>query len=284
MPRVNLFVLIDDLKVHKDYASESDVTDARLVRMFNQAQAELAREMYTADSHVFGYSIDYTSSDYGTDGTVTIPPTMRKLQYVEHKGSGNHWYRVDKRPLRQRSGIHETSNKPTSGTFRLNYCRRLPNLQYGIAVSATATTIVLATSPTYGDVVIENDYFNGATIEIVSGTGAGQQRVITDYVVSGTTYTATVATWGTNPTSSSVYNIVCEIPEDFYYDGMIWGALTRLTNNADIERKYLILKDQLRSAAMRDEQEYPSLVPVDEHMVAGYFYYLRGQKLHLYES
>ena len=75
---------------------------------------------------------------------------------------------------------------------------------HGTAQSATGTTIVLASATSLAD-----DRLNGMLISILSGTGAGQTRVITDYVDS--TDTATVATWTTTPGSDSVY-IVTPFP------------------------------------------------------------------------
>jgi len=69
----------------------------------------------------------------------------------------------------------------------------------GTAQSATGTTIVLAAATN-----IPNDIINGGYIYIASGTGAGQSRVIDDFV--NATDTATVSpAWTTNPSSDSVY-------------------------------------------------------------------------------
>ncbi len=50
-----------------------------------------------------------------------------------------------------------------------------------------------------------DDYYNSYVITITAGTGAGQYRTITDY--TGSTGVATVATWGTNPDSTSAFSI-----------------------------------------------------------------------------
>lgn len=70
----------------------------------------------------------------------------------------------------------------------------------GTAQSATGTTIVLASASAFSD-----DELNGGIIEITGGTGVGQFRQIDDYV--GSTDTATVTTWTTNPDSTSTYRI-----------------------------------------------------------------------------
>lgn len=71
----------------------------------------------------------------------------------------------------------------------------------GTAASGTSTTVVLQD---HGHSSTD-DHFNGLIIEIVSGTGAGQTRTITDYV--GATRTCTVAEWDTPPDETSVYVI-----------------------------------------------------------------------------
>lgn len=52
-----------------------------------------------------------------------------------------------------------------------------------------------------------DDFYNYLLIQIVSGTGAGQVRVCSDYV--GATKVATVASaWSTNPDATSVFNLL----------------------------------------------------------------------------
>ena len=69
------------------------------------------------------------------------------------------------------------------------------------AQTGTATTITLAAGDTQAD-----DYYNGMTIKVTAGTGAGQEAVITDYV--NATKIATVASWSiATPDATSVYTI-----------------------------------------------------------------------------
>lgn len=71
----------------------------------------------------------------------------------------------------------------------------------GTAQSATATTLVIASTSSSTD-----DVYNTQTINIVSGTGAGQSRTISDY--TGSTKTCTVTAWSPTPDNTSVYEIV----------------------------------------------------------------------------
>lgn len=76
-----------------------------------------------------------------------------------------------------------------------------PALDSGVAQAGTASTLQLRAAASAVD-----DFYNGAILEIVRGTGAGQIRTVTDYV--GSTTTATVdRDWATNPDNTSVYII-----------------------------------------------------------------------------
>ena len=71
----------------------------------------------------------------------------------------------------------------------------------GTAQAGAAGSITLAS----GDVATD-DILNGTVIEIVSGTGAGQSRVITDSVDS-TDVCSVEPNWVTDPSSDSVYRV-----------------------------------------------------------------------------
>lgn len=75
-------------------------------------------------------------------------------------------------------------------------------LASGTAQSGTASTIVLAAASAFA-----NDELLGDVIQIASGTGAGQSRVIIDYVSSSDTATVT-PDWTTTPGAASVYQVV----------------------------------------------------------------------------
>ena len=124
--------------------------------------------------------------------------------------------------------------EPTeSGTAQILYIRRLADLMYGTAPSATTTTIVFPETPDLGRVSNEDDYYNGSTVRIISGTNAGQRAVITDYV--GSTRTATVASWpGGTPAGTIVYEIVCDIPEQYQSAVPTYAAiLAKISDSED---------------------------------------------------
>lgn len=76
-------------------------------------------------------------------------------------------------------------------------------LTTGTAQAGANTTITLASSSESS-----NDYYNGYYIRLTSGTGAGQTNRITDY--TGSSRVADVTTWGTNPDSTTTYEIYSE--------------------------------------------------------------------------
>lgn len=78
---------------------------------------------------------------------------------------------------------------------------RLAIIRSATAQAGAATTITLDASASAVD-----DFYNNQAVFIVSGTGVGQGRIISDYV--GSTKVATVSTWATNPSSDSVFVIV----------------------------------------------------------------------------
>ncbi|MDP7367236.1 MAG: hypothetical protein QGH83_08245, partial [Candidatus Pacebacteria bacterium] len=71
----------------------------------------------------------------------------------------------------------------------------------GTAQAGSSTTITLESGASTVD-----DTYNTMSVYITSGTGNGQLRAITDY--NGTTKVATVATWTTNPDTTSVYEVM----------------------------------------------------------------------------
>lgn len=71
----------------------------------------------------------------------------------------------------------------------------------GTAQAGGASSITLAAAASAND-----DEYNGQTIEITGGTGAGQIRHITDY--DGTSKVATVdSAWSTQPDATSTYEV-----------------------------------------------------------------------------
>jgi hypothetical protein len=101
----------------------------------------------------------------------------------------------------------------------------------GTAQAGGASTITLDASA-----VATDDYYNGSMVRIVSGTGVGQTRFISDYV--GSTKVATVnRSWSTNPSSASVYAI---IPHEDVWDSLCTGELSAIPSATSSMRALLL--------------------------------------------
>lgn len=113
--------------------------------------------------------------------------------------------------------IVKTSTTGAKTTPMVLYPRRLPQLETGTAQAGAAGTITLASGASAKD-----DFYNGLFVGITNDTPSGAQyqlRRIIDYV--GSTKVATIeSNWGTNPSSSSTYEIL--IPEGF--DSKAWAG------------------------------------------------------------
>jgi hypothetical protein len=90
-----------------------------------------------------------------------------------------------------------TSGHAVSGSFGEQFY----SIRSNTAQAGAATTITLDASAS-----AVNDFYNDTIIVLTGGTGAGQARVIADYV--GATKVATVATWVTNPDNTSTFVIL----------------------------------------------------------------------------
>lgn len=84
---------------------------------------------------------------------------------------------------------------------RLLYVTEMGTVRQNTAQAGASTTITLDSGASATD-----DEYNDMYVTIISGTGEGQTRRITDYV--GSSKVATVDTaWSTNPDSTSVFRI-----------------------------------------------------------------------------
>lgn len=102
------------------------------------------------------------------------------------------------------------TNPSSDSVYNINAASTSNASQSGIAQSGGATNIRLAS-----DASDQDDFYNGSLVNIVSGTGSGQTRTISDY--AGATTDATVSSaWSVNPDSTSLYEVIpaAEAAED----------------------------------------------------------------------
>lgn len=93
-----------------------------------------------------------------------------------------------------------TTNPDTTSVYLIRPQTALLPPHFGKAQAGAASSITLQTTA-----VATNDFYNGAVIAIISGTGVGQVRTITDYS-SGRVATVD-RPWAISPDSTSIYII-----------------------------------------------------------------------------
>jgi len=134
------------------------------------------------DNFYVGCSIKITAGDgAGQSRTIILYVGSTKRAYIDRVWATN----------------------PVSATYLVNAGKlTLDVLNTGVAAAGGASTITLASSA-----VATNEYYDGAKVQIISGTGLGQSRIISGYV--GSTRVATVTdAWATQPDNTSVYAVM----------------------------------------------------------------------------
>ena len=149
----------------------------------------------------------------------------------------------------------------------------------GTASAAGSTTITSFTGdPNYtsnfGVLDRMDDFYNGMRIQIKSGTGVGQTRIVSDYSGSAMQFTVDTA-WSTTPVADdSVFAIMCPVPEDYHDVVSVAAALkasvkgrTRFNDLQDLyhghSRRSGMLSEML--AFIRERQVYRlhTVIPSD---------------------
>lgn len=136
-----------------------------------------------------------------TSGTVTVyltkdGGTQSSTTTVTHEGNGQYTINLSASDLD--CGVLTLLPTHADGTGAPITIVTAPWVS-GVAQSGGASTITLASGASATD-----NMYVGLAVHVVSGTGAGQARIISSYM--GTTKVATVdRTWATNPDATSVY-------------------------------------------------------------------------------
>jgi len=135
--------------------------------------------------------------------------------------------------------------RTTTPTYRLWYVFSLPDIAYGQAPAGGAVGNVLLAPTADSDqnwfaAVPIDDYYNGLTFEVVSGTAAGEIFVADDYVGSTRAITP-VTDLGTALAAADVYASHIQIDED------LWEPLTlmaaHISRVRDKDGNYMFGKD-----------------------------------------
>lgn len=225
---MNLIDIVDYINSPDLLNDPGNVKWESLVKVLriNQAYNKIVQEIHDLDIELFYASVDQTplttgvalpvdfvrAKDIADENGYVINLVVPKQRHVLDPGTlaGYMGESGDYFAYLRAGNVYYSSSVIDTVTF--GYYRRPPKLHRATATSGTATTIVFPATAMLGTVEDTDDYYNNGMVKIVSGTGSGQVRTVTDY--AGSTRTATVSTWTTNPDSTSIYEIVNELPSD----------------------------------------------------------------------
>jgi len=293
--------ILDDVRDHLD-AQDKFWTGAQLWRRIDSAYREIVRRILREDPTYFIETV--TIDLVGGTGLYDLPlnarrgsriviaenlqsspsspiPPMIVQAFLDYQSggllnlsSGTH-FQLENDQLRLAPA---PANTATSGV-KLYYGPSFGNLIQGEASAVSSTTITSFTgtpnyTTNYGVLDRRDDFYNGMSIQIKSGTGVGQTRTVSDYVGSSRQFTVDSA-WTTTPVADdSVFAIMCPVPEDYHDVVSVAAALkasvkgrTRFADLQDLyhghSRRSGMLSEML--AFIRERQVYRlhTVIPSD---------------------
>lgn len=118
----------------------------------------------------------------------------------------------------------------------------------GTATSATATTLVLSSSPSLGDLDTRDNAYLGATVRILDDTnGVSQERAVTTYARSTRTATVTES-FSPTPSGTITYDILPPLWSPQILDAVIWLASRRmLAANGPKDKNFRLAREYQES-------------------------------------
>lgn len=214
-----------------------------IVSALSAAQNRIAALLRTEDAGFFETFEDYTmvvdQRNYDLpmhfkaptyveriDGSFAETPLEIKMRRTKSPAGRSSWTTYD---IIGKEIFFDPRPASTTPQYRLWYTYSLPDLGYGQAPAGGSTSNVLLasaadTDQNYFAAVPIDDYYNGVTFEVISGTAAGEIFVVDDYVGSTRAITP-VTTLGTALVANDVYASHIQIDED------IWECLCLLAAN-----------------------------------------------------
>jgi len=207
------------------------LTNAAILRAFDNVEKTIWERMLSG-------SVDSVIGYVETPITLTedvnrypLPGNFRQFLGLEYRDTGD-----ESLVLARRGSIHRNESGPgvvitepgreliwkpmpisgeTGIIWTLMYQKGPIIIHEGVGTAPGATTITFAASPTGGELIGINDYYNGSLIRVLDGNGITQTAEVTDYVSS--TRVATVRGWsrGIAPTGTPRYEIRPLIPPDY---------------------------------------------------------------------
>lgn len=263
----------NQLKMIRDLIGEATAShwsDRELLGYLNASQSFLGRKIQLAN---VGWLVK-SASVTPVASVITLPSDCAKPIYLEETSSGRPipiagdvmdrrvtrlagttLYSGVTEAYRQMNALVVNSDNYTEACT-LWYQIRVPDLHVGTASAGAATSITLSahdgagvSSGGFGARQVV-DYYNGAQIEIVSGTGLGTDT-ISDYAA---TKVATVT--GTYSTDS-VYGTISRLPEESHHLMWLDAAMIALAKpGAELDPSYFKFMKVLRDEAVDEFEDW----------------------------
>jgi len=263
---MNLIEMVDLIGITIDDIGFVKVPLRLILHQVNSVQSMIASQISDQEEDLFSASTTQTPSSSG----VTLPTDFVRVRDVSINGmpveiilpnqrhifdgntlsnwisgKGSYWAYLRGNKIYYASGM--------SDSVSFIYTRRLPKLHRGKPQAATSTTVTLASEALIGTVEPKDDYYNNATIMGVSGPGAGEEHVFTDYV--GSTKVGTTDEWDETLTTASVYEIKCELPEDPDFQVLLCDIVSdKMGKNKGSKQTWEELQMRLGQLSSRNSQ------------------------------
>jgi hypothetical protein len=242
---------IDDLTLTGS-ANGDRFSRARALAQINMARRALLREFLQAGvaESRFSEKVEITADSSDAD-MFAIPSRMYRLIGIVNDDDREYNPVYSRHRIRDAGYLVEPRSirwfnmSPPSETLYAVVIREPVSLSLGTAAAGATTTITLATAPTVGRNIVEDDHYNGCRIAALSGTGALQISTITDFVAS--TLVATSA-WTTAPSTDTVYSLMEDMPR-CVVDAVVLRAVVNTTRfDAEYEHVMPRLIGEMKAA------------------------------------
>ena len=218
------------------------VSRARALAQINVARRALQREFLQAGicESRLSEKVEITVDSSDTD-KFALPSRMYRLLGIvnaddrEYPSCYSRHRNIQAGYLHEQRSIRWFRMTAPSETIYAVCIREPVTLSLGTAQAGSTTSITLATAPTVGRNIQEDDHYNGCRVATLSGTGPLQESIVTDFV--GSTLVATSA-WGVAPGNDTVYSLMEDMPR-CVMDAVLMRAVHNLTR-FDAEFEHVI--------------------------------------------
>ena len=289
--------MISDFRNHLDAVGDNFFGDAEITRRLHAAQQEICRGIQKEDPTFYvatkvldlvadqsTYSLPLnarlgtriifaqnTALSYGGLVPATVLEALVDFEIPSVVNLTDQWhFAVQGEKVR----VMQTPGSNNSGAITIWYVPTHGNMLQGRVSSATSTTVVASTDQTspdytayFGILDQRNDYYNGM--------GVPKDRLGAFRAAFDATITFTVdEAWTTTPDTTSVFYVVCPVPEDHHHlvpvRAALAGAVKNRNRQQELAREYYgspgrlgELAELLSWVSKRQESRLETVMPAD---------------------